>query len=95
MSPEREQQIIARLQAEYQAAKREYALRKTELDSIGRTFIEIGRTLIDRPEELVMMDGERNPTFLKAGELSAQLKDSGRLKERLRAQLRDLGITVD
>lgn len=95
MSPEHEQQIIGRLQTEYQAAKREHALRKIEIDSIGRTFLEIGRTLVERPEDFILMDGERNPTFIKAGELSAELREWRSTVQRLRGQLRDLGIVVD
>ena len=96
MSPEQKQDIINRLTQEYRDAKAEASLIEGEANLIGRNFLDMGHTLINRPEQFVGADGviDPNPTFQKIHELTARLRQLRSMMTKLRGQLNDAGVAV-
>lgn len=97
MSPEDQQAIIEALKREYADKAQELRLLKIQLDSIGRNMMEVGRTLIEKPTEILQISDltpGANEFYDRIQELLDRLRELEREVPRLAGQLRSVGVHV-
>jgi hypothetical protein len=95
MSPEREQEIIQRLRDDHSKAAREATLLRGELESIGASLVEMGRSLIQDPTLSVVapMDGD---AWAEAINVRVErLKAVETTVRRAKMRLQDVGVFVE
>lgn len=98
MSPEEQRATIDELKREHADKAQEMRLLRIKLESIGKNMQHVGRTLIEKPTEILMITDVTpgaNEFYDRIQELLDRLRELERDVPRLKDQLKSVGVHVE